>query len=263
MNNKLKNFAFLAVSSCAVLMLTSCLSTATKPSALPMDVPKSSSSITEAAPIAVPPAVEPGANESKAYSGQLLVDGQELCYSEVIEKNTQSDGLYRIRVSLSSLMSGQPFQDIQIECPDWFMLSTVRDGLQCIDVNADGYNDLVIDMGLDGRAMAASCFLYNSGTSQYELLQDFERLCSPEVIVGENLILSHWTGGPDVNGVDKYTIKKETIELLGRLTRTYDFYTGASLYKEQAMMDGHLETIHENATSSQIASFESWNIWDP
>lgn len=54
----------------------------------------------------------------------------------------------------------------------------------------------------------------------------------------------------------------DRIKLLGRLTQTFDPYMGVAQYTEQAMVDGHLKTIHEMVLSSQITSFESWNMWD-
>lgn len=72
----------------------------------------------------------------------------------------------------------------------------------------------------------------------------------------------HWKSGPSIYGVDKYMTATDRIKLLGRLTQTFDPYMRVAQYTEQAMVDGHLKTIHEMVLSSQITSFESWNMWD-
>lgn len=122
---------------------------------------------------------------------------------------------YRVEFCFKNDYPEEKEQIITYELEHLPYISTIRQGLQIVDVNGDGSDDLLMDLGLTGQIKIALCLVYDKGSDDYVIVEGFTELAYPCVgyrDLGEVVIWGHDTPGhhaPGPNG--KYECWSEYI----------------------------------------------------
>lgn len=126
-----------------------------------------------------------------------------------------ADMAYRVEFCFKNDYPEEKEQIITYELEHLPYISTIRQGLQIVDVNGDGSDDLLMDLGLTGQIKIALCLVYDEESDDYIIVEGFTELAYPCVgyrDLGEVVIWGYDTPGshaPGPNG--KYECWSEYI----------------------------------------------------
>ncbi len=194
------------------------------------------------------------------HTEMLSADDRQLECNILVHKNLEVEDGYLADITLIDTASGETIQQLQYnKYRDDFMPDTIQDGSQIIDVNQDGNDDVMLDLGVYGWAQLYACFVYDPFSRELLQVSEFEEHPFPEVLSDEGIVLFHGKDGATTYWVDRYRVEGNQLTLLGRLTQIM----GQSVlrYTEEVMSDGILIKIKENVTEKEIDNFNSWHMW--
>ncbi len=196
------------------------------------------------------------------YSGNVSVAGKQQKGNITVHKNQEADNDYIMDFTFTDSKSGEVLQQLQYKYPDDFMPGTIQEGSQILDINQDGNDDIMLDLGVYGWPQLYACFVYDASINGYVEVPEFDEHPFPEVLKEEGVVLFHGKDGATAYWVEKYRVEGNQLYLLGRLTKTLEQGQSAWLYKEQAMVDGVMTMIKENVTAAEIKNYDAWHMWN-
>lgn len=136
------------------------------------------------------------------------------------------------------------------------MVSSVGQGFQIVDLNQDGMDDVLIELGIRGQCMPMDCFLWQSHKTQGPvLLPEFENLMIPRWSEELNMVINEWHNGPGEYAIERYVIEDDRLVLVESLTWSYE--TGSPLYTVRKTVDGELVTVLDQVPEREI-DLDSW-----
>lgn len=138
-----------------------------------------------------------------------------------------------------------------------FMSDTVRKGFQVVDINNDGNDDIIIDLGIYGKFRFAVCYVYDPDQKGYYQLIGFDDLMSPEYVIDQGIIFEEWRGDATEYGLNKYFVNGNEMVLVASLYLKYGTPT-SPICTEKILINGEMVIVKENVPLEEIDSNE-WN----
>lgn len=117
---------------------------------------------------------------------------------------------YEIVLNFYDLVSHEKIQTISYIPPLGMDAESIEQGLIIMDVNKDGYDDLLLDLGLFGQQYHSVCFVHSPGGNYIEVA-GFTDLSSPEYDVNEGIFTVE---EPGEFGYKKYLIMEDELLLV-------------------------------------------------
>lgn len=180
------------------------------------------------------------------YNGSVHIDGEKQPISVKYYKNTAP--LYYVELAL-------PKTNITIPLRDDFMLDSIEHGFEVCDINSDGNDDLIIELGIYGQTRPARCFVFTEENGYIEI-PEFADLSSPRLVSTSKTVIDEWHSGLTEYGIDRYIIVGAHLLLEESLYWIYE--NGQDpLYTESKNINGNMVIIRENLKESEI-DFDYW-----
>ncbi|MCM1224851.1 MAG: hypothetical protein NC548_61425 [Lachnospiraceae bacterium] len=178
-----------------------------------------------------------------------------------VQSQKEAANLYQVIVSVSD-SSGNPFCSFIDNFSTYdFNPETTDIGYLISDVNGDGNDDILIDLGVAEPYRFFNCYIYDTNRMNFTKVDSFSSIPDPRIISNDGIILSHWKDGPVIYGADKYQIVGSDLQLLSRLTKSYAYDNGEHpRYTEEKMIDGRLMIIKENVLGDEINDLFSYHL---
>lgn len=205
----------------------------------------------------------PGAMEVKTNAS---LSGQAVRCAASYTKTAPDLGSYNTicsaAINVYDRASGDCVQQLQYDFPLDFLPDHIDGKLTALDIDGDGNDDLLLDLGnygAHGTAYAA-CYLYRNG--RYVLLPSFTSIQNPVVLPGSGTVLSSWRDDEAEYCYAKYELTADgDFAMTARLaeTRSQD---GTLSYTEERMIDGQFLIAQQDAKKSDLDS-AYWFIDDP
>ena len=198
------------------------------------------------------PTLDSGQNESQeeglllTFYGSVNIDGEEQPIS--VKYCQDADTLYYIELAI-------PKTNITIPLRDDFMLDSIEHGFEVCDINSDGNDDLIIELGIYGQTRPARCFVFTEENGYIEI-PEFADLSSPRLVSTSKTVIDEWHSGLTEYGIDRYIIVGAHLLLEESLYWIYE--NGQDpLYTESKNINGNMVIIRENLKESEI-DFDYW-----
>ena len=180
-----------------------------------------------------------------------------------VQSQKETAYLYQVKVSVSN-SSGNPFCSfIDNFSTDDFNPETIDIGYLISDVNGDGNDDILIDLGGATPYRYFNCYVYDFNKMNFIKVNGFSSLPDPKIISDDEIVISYWKDGPVTYGADKYQIVGSDLQLLSRLIQSYAYDNGERpRYTEEKMIDGRITIIKENVLEDEIDDLSSYHLDD-
>lgn len=124
-----------------------------------------------------------------------------------------------------------------------------------VDVNQDGYQDILLNYGASGHYKRGECILWNAARKQYDILAGYAALSNPEFDEENGVIKDTFHNGQMQTLISKYAVHGNSLELVATLLE--DYSDGNTRYTEYRMIDGELVTTQDNLPESK-ADLTEW-----
>lgn len=138
---------------------------------------------------------------------------------------------------------------------DGFDPLTIDMGLEIQDVNQDGMDDIIVELGLYGKTSPWNCFVHTQ-ESKFTQVDGFSDLFAPRWSETSHMIIDSGIGGAADFWIGRYEIKGSALVLVERLRWEY-IDGGAPLYTEERIIDGETIVVHDAVPESKI-DLEYW-----
>lgn len=135
-----------------------------------------------------------------------------------------------------------------------FMPETIQFPIHIDDINKDGNDDFILDLGIYGKIKLALCYVFDSDQKGYVNLIGFDELMTPRYEKG--YIYEHRTNDPTEYVKNKYQVNGNELILVASL---YANYGGSKspVYSEKVLIDGEMVIIKEDVPAKEI-DVEEW-----
>lgn len=147
---------------------------------------------------------------------------------------------------------------------DGYALWSAFNGMSIIDLNNDGMDDFILDLGItgQGKLTGALFFIYNSETKKYEQIGC---LCNATFYREEGVIYEYYPGMLETI-YNKYQIIGNELILLESLTIDSDPFPSVQFhpypaYTYQKRIDGELVTVLEKGSKDEV-DLSIWPVMD-
>lgn len=141
-------------------------------------------------------------------------------------------------------------QSKTIPLRDDFMLSTITRGFEIQDVNQDGKDDILIELGIYGKARSVACFVDITGGGFVEVT-DFRKLFIPHWSSASGMVVDEWMADEGEFGIDHYVIEVDKLILAESLV--WEYKNGnAPVYTESRNIDGEMIVIQDCVSESKL-----------
>ena len=158
------------------------------------------------------------------------------------------DNQYTYEISVDGKTQNFPLRDD-------FDVSTIAQGYEIQDVNQDGQNDLLIEIGLYGKCRPWSCLVYSKDLGYIEV-SGFDELMIPHWSSENNMVVEEWTNGSTQYAINRYWIIGSELVLAESLT--WEYIDGkVSGYTVRKKVDEEMIIIMNMVNESEI-DFDYW-----
>ena len=136
-----------------------------------------------------------------------------------------------------------------------FEASTVTRGYEIQDVNQDGQEDILIELGLYGKCMPWACFVY-SEDSRYVAVPGFDELMIPHWSDKHGMVVEEWNNGSTQYAINRYRVIGNDLILTESL---FWEYTDGNMsgYTIKKRVDGEMKVIRDKIKESEI-NLDDW-----
>ena len=186
------------------------------------------------------------------YFGSNRIAAELLVYDIQV---TQNDGS-AIQITFKRYLDDTIFQTITYPLREDFMPKTVMDGMEIMDVNSDGVDDFLFDLGIYGQMRLKACLVYNDETQQFVFVNDFEELNNPTFLNGYFVTEPMPMDAPRI--FDKYLLDGIKLCHVGRLSIT-DYSDTQKFYTESEQVNGAWIITKDMVTENNI-DLSSWGL---
>lgn len=159
-------------------------------------------------------------------------------------------------------------------------------GLHVVDVNFDGYKDVIILNSFSGAHSNTwyDCWLWNAENSAFAYSSSFADICNPAIDREEQCIYSSGGSGADIHSYNIYRFINHDFSIANSLYWTHSVRVESSgegetdviavegvNLKEEQLVNGRMETIHDGFFPNEVAddllaqykSKEPWQLDSP
>lgn len=162
---------------------------------------------------------------------------------------------YVIDLQFYDYSSKELIQQLSYTMRDDFISRTVENPLQLVDINKDGNKDIILDLGIYGKAKLALCYVYDPDQKGYVQLEGFDELLTPQYNAG--YIYENQNNDTPNYVKNKYMVNGNKMILVASLAATYAS-SPSPVYTEKVMTNDELVTVKENVSAEEIDITE-WN----
>lgn len=141
----------------------------------------------------------------RAENGLRIYDISMIYHQPVTPEDFEQE--YEVVIKLYDLVSNETLQTISYIPPLGMDPGSIKCGLSIVDVNADGYDDIILDLGLFGHVYHSACFVHSPGGT-YAEVAGFDDLPYPEYDANDGTFTVE---EPGEFGYQKYLIIKDEL----------------------------------------------------
>lgn len=160
-----------------------------------------------------------------------------------------------LQISFTNYLDDTDFQTLTYQLRDDFMPLTIRDGIEIMDINGDGSDDFLFDLGVYGKMRLKACLVYDPEVKQYVFVDGFEELNAPIFVNGYFITEPMPMDVPMTK--EKYSVVGTALCHVGSLS-IYENDT-QTLYTEKRQENGVWVAEKEMTTEADI-DLSSWGI---
>ena len=139
---------------------------------------------------------------SRYYGGLHVVRNSRLITYDIKTYYEDEIAHGKIEFVFSEFGEELSFQTLEYEI-GYFWPETVRQGLLVDDVNGDGNEDIILELGIRGKAGHSICYVYDEATARYKAVDKFDELLNPKWYPELNVIIASLD---NLNGYEKYPL---------------------------------------------------------
>lgn len=196
------------------------------------------------------------------YPDRILdVNGRELLFSAVLDGPENWEDTWwidgHLDVTVTDVASGAVCGESGYEYRQEYSLHHNIRKISILDVNADGYEDIVIELGFGAQIGTEACLQYDPGTARFVNVEGYQEIPNGVPSKGRNEII-----GVEPDGMThyymKYTIQDFKAVLIGILTQTASVIDGKNHYTEEKLIDGKLTVVKDDVKGTEILSSGEW-----
>lgn len=186
------------------------------------------------------------------YVGSVSTDNDDLLIYDfqIRQENTPT-----MQITFRSLVDDAGCQTITYELSEDFNPETIRDGLEVLDVNGDGINDFLIDLGIAGHMSFKACLVYDKTSGQYVFVEGFDELNAPRVL--EGYVVTSPIPMELPTTFYRYAIEGTELRLVGTLSLSQN--ESQSYYTESELVNGEWRTVKDMVTADNI-DLNKWGL---
>lgn len=131
-----------------------------------------------------------------------------------------------------------------------FDVSTVAQGYDIQDVNQDGHDDLLIELGLYGKCKPWDCLVYSESLGYVEVI-GYNELMIPHWSSESGMVVEEWNNGSTQYAINRYRILDSDLVLAECLT--WEYIDGEiSGYTISKRINGEMMVIADSVKDSEI-----------
>lgn len=186
------------------------------------------------------------------YFGSNSIDTDLLVYDIQVTRN----GSPEIQITFKQYLEDTVFQTLSYPLREDFMPETVRDGLEVMDVNKDGIEDFLFDLGIYGKMRLKACMVYDHEAKKFVFVKDFEELNTP------NFVNGYFVTAPMPMDVprtfDRYLLDGPMLCHVGSLSIS-DSSESQIVYTESEQVNGKW-IITKNMVTENDIDLSSWGL---
>lgn len=137
-----------------------------------------------------------------------------------------------------------------------FDVSTIVQGYDIQDVNQDGHDDLLIEIGLYGKCKSWDCLVYSEGLGYVEVT-GFHGLMIPHWSSESGMVVEEWNNASTQYAINRYRVIGSDLVLAECLT--WEYVDGElSGYTIRKRVDDEMMVIVDSVKESEI-DFDYWH----
>lgn len=141
----------------------------------------------------------------RTENGQRIYDISMIYHRPITPEDYEQQ--YKIVINFYDLVSHENLQTISYIPPLGMDPGSIKCGLSIVDVNADGYDDFILDLGLFGHVYHSACFVHSPGGT-YAEVAGFDNLPYPEYDANDGTFTVEESGE---FGYQKYLIMEDEL----------------------------------------------------
>lgn len=141
----------------------------------------------------------------RTENGQRIYDISMIYHRPITPEDYEQQ--YKIIRNFYDLVSHENLQTISYIPPLGMDPGSIKCGLSIVDVNADGYDDFILDLGLFGHVYHSACFVHSPGGT-YAEVAGFDNLPYPEYDANDGTFTVE---EPGEFGYQKYLIMEDEL----------------------------------------------------
>ena len=141
----------------------------------------------------------------RTENGQRIYDISMIYHRPITPEDYEQQ--YKIVINFYDLVSHENLQTISYIPPLGMDPGSIKCGLSIVDVNADGYDDFTLDLGLFGHVYHSACFVHSPGGT-YAEVAGFDNLPYPEYDANDGTFTVE---EPGEFGYQKYLIMEDEL----------------------------------------------------
>ena len=136
------------------------------------------------------------------------------------------------------------------QLPEDFNPVTITNGVDVTDMNQDGIDDFLFDLGAYGKMNKKACLVYDNETQQYIFIEDFEELNSPIYLNGYGYFVTAPIPMDLPITYNRYSLDKTILNHVGKLSISPS--ESGTLYTEYEQVNGKWITTKDMVKENDI-----------
>ena len=162
-----------------------------------------------------------------------------------------------IQITFKKNLDNSTFQTLSYQLPEDFDPVTITDGVEVIDMNKDGIDDFLFDLGVYGKISKKVCLVYNNEAQQYIFIDDFEELNSPAFLKEYGYFVTAPIPMDLPMTYDRYLLDGTILHHVGRLSISQS--ESNTLYTEYEQVNGEWITTKDMVNENDV-ELTKWGL---
>jgi len=203
------------------------------------------------------------------YSGTASISEEEINYeiSMIYHRpQTSDDCAYEIKLDYYLPDPDRGCQTLSYWAETCVWPESIEQEPCARDLNGDGNDDFLIELGIIGHRRTSACFVYDPKEGQYVIVSGFDSLHTSRFDSEKGYFraeldveFADYTPGaqPYDGGIEKYCIDGENLVFIGRLLYKHWGEGEGYRYTEEQLINGEMVVVNQNA-SKQAIDLSNW-----
>lgn len=162
-----------------------------------------------------------------------------------------------IQITFKKYLDNSIFQTLSYQLPEDFDPATITDGVEVIDMNKDGIDDFLFDLGVYGKMIKKACLIYDNEVHQYTFIDGFEELNSPTFLKEYGYFVTAPIPMNIPITYGRYLLDGTVLHHVGKLSISQS--ESNTLYTEYEQVNGEWVTINDMVKENDI-ELTKWGL---